>query len=270
MVSAAPRIRILPTSVEPVNEIARTRLSAMKTPLTLARRWRCDLEHARGQAGIVEDPTDLERGQRGELGGLEDHRAAGGQAGAELAEDLQRREVPRRDAGGDPDRLLERDDPLGAGRGRDGHAVDPAGLLGEPVDEADAVLDLADGLGDRLALLAAQQLGELVDALLEDPGGAAHDRCALDGRRRAPARPGPRPRRRSSPGRRPRWRRRPWRRRSPWTGSSDVEGGAVGGVPPLAVDEELGREVHGGPLGFREWVLRARSRRAPPTGSRRP
>ena len=53
-----------------------------------------------------------------------------------LARQHRRREVPRRDAGGDADRLLRDDDAAVAHVGRDRVAVDALGLLAEPLEEA--------------------------------------------------------------------------------------------------------------------------------------
>ena len=86
-------------------------------------------------------------------------------AGADLAGDHGGGEVPRRDGRDHADRLLD-DDDAGVGlEGRDGLAVDALGLLGEELDEAGGVEDLALGLGERLALLVGEQQRQLVGVL---------------------------------------------------------------------------------------------------------
>ena len=72
---------------------------------------------------------------------------------------------------------------------RDGVAVDALGLLGEPLDERRAVDHLAARLGQRLALLAGHQPGELllVRDLQIEP--APQDRGTLLGGLGTPCRP---------------------------------------------------------------------------------
>jgi hypothetical protein len=56
-----------------------------------------DVDHALWDADIVRYALELQGGQRGDLGGLEDERVAGGKGGGHLpARDLQG-EVPRDD-----------------------------------------------------------------------------------------------------------------------------------------------------------------------------
>ena len=59
-----------------------------------------DVEHAVGQARLVEDLGQRQHRQRGLLGRLHDHRAAGGDGRADLAGAHRHREVPGRDAAG--------------------------------------------------------------------------------------------------------------------------------------------------------------------------
>ena len=63
------------------------------------------IEHPGGQPGMVDDLGQHESVERGHLGRLEDHRAAGRQSGRHLRCDLMQREVPRGDGGHHPDRF---------------------------------------------------------------------------------------------------------------------------------------------------------------------
>ena len=66
-----------------------------------------EVEHAGGQAGVVDDLGEDEGVERGDLAGLEHDGAAGGHGVGDLGGDLVERVVPRRDAADDADRLLD-------------------------------------------------------------------------------------------------------------------------------------------------------------------
>jgi hypothetical protein len=76
--------------------------------------------------------------------------------------------------------------------GRDHVAVDALAFLGEPLDEAGAVGDLAARLGERLALLGGHQLRQVLLRRHHQLEPLAQDGRALLGRLRAPGRHGPR------------------------------------------------------------------------------
>jgi hypothetical protein len=65
---------------------------------------------------------------------------------------------------------------------RDGFAVEPLRLLAEPVEEGGSVINLAQGFGQRLALLQRHDLGEVALVAQHQLGPAAQDRAALLGR----------------------------------------------------------------------------------------
>jgi hypothetical protein len=145
------------------------------------------VEHAGGQAGVVDDLGEDVGVERGDLAGLEHHRAARGQRRGDLRRDLVQRVVPRRDAADDADRLL---DHLGVGDlllvlvglrqlGGGGEGVDgQAGLdqLRQPLrharltghDGGDLVHAGHEALGDPGA-----ELGPLLRVLDAQPGKAA-------------------------------------------------------------------------------------------------
>ena len=121
---------------------------------------------------------------------LDHHRAAGGQCRRAFAGDHGGREVPGRDGGADPDRLLEHEHPARAHGLRDDVAIDPLRLLGEPLDEGGGVDDLALGFGERLALLAGHQIGEVLLGGHHQVVPLAQDRRALLGGLGTPGRQG--------------------------------------------------------------------------------
>src|SRR6266704_1027005 len=88
--------------------------------------------------------------------------AAGGQSRRGLARDHRRREIPRRDGGADADRFLDDDEALVGLLRRNDVAIYAAPLLGEPVDESGGVADFAARFGERLALFAGHQHGQVV------------------------------------------------------------------------------------------------------------
>ena len=148
-----------------------------------------------GQAGLDEGVDQAQRGQRRQRGRFEDDRVAAGDGRAELVGDQVERVVERGDGGDDAQRFagepalpvlraligVEGDDLAGVapclGRGQ-GQGVDRAG-------------DFLAGLGDGLAGLADDQLGEGLGAPLDQAGGAFQDRspggAGQRGRGAAPA-----------------------------------------------------------------------------------
>jgi hypothetical protein len=147
---------------------------------------RDDVEHARREADLLERGGQRQHGQRRQLGGLDDHRAAGRDGGPDLAGAHGEREVPRGDEQAGTDRLADRQQPAASGRRLHPAAVDADGLLGEPPEELRAVGDLPLRLLDRLAHLEAHQLGEVVGPLGDQLERATKDLAALAWRRRPP------------------------------------------------------------------------------------
>ena len=64
-----------------------------------------EIEHALGHAGLVQDFGNHQRRVGRELARLQHHRAAGRECARDLARDLVRRPIPRRDHADDADRL---------------------------------------------------------------------------------------------------------------------------------------------------------------------
>ena len=102
-------------------------------------------------------------------------------AGPALRVIMAMREVPGRDRGAHAHGLLQHQDPARGHGLRDDVAIDPLGFLREPLEERGAVGDLALGLGQRLALLAGHQEGEVVGVGHDQLEPAAQDRRPLLG-----------------------------------------------------------------------------------------
>ena len=166
------------------------------------------------QAGLRQQPHQVDRGVRRQLARLEDEGVAGREAGRDLPGDLEQRVVPRRDQRADADRLVHdpADDVRVAG-------VDhPAGVLGRDpavvAEHRDHVGDVVAALDQALAGVERLHPGQVLGVALEQVGQPHQQVAALAGRR-APAR-GRRGRRRAPRRSRPRCpRRRPRRPRRP-------------------------------------------------------
>ena len=132
-----------------------------------------DVEHAGGQAGLAGEPRQRERRQRRHLGGLDHHRAAGGQRRNDLPYGHLQRIVPRRDGRDDADGLTP---DAGGVVGRvfgGGLPLEVPCRAREEVDvvhaagdveigcEPDRLTRLADFLGDQRFGVFAGELGQL-------------------------------------------------------------------------------------------------------------
>ena len=149
-----------------------------------------DLQDSVGQAGLLHQFREHQRHGRIALGGLEDEGVSGGDGRAELPHRDHGGEVERRDAGGHAERLAQ------------GIHVDAgAGAVGElafqQVRRADAELGdlepadhVARRVGQRLAVLAAERLGEFVHVAVEEGNELHQDAGAALGVGRAPHRLG--------------------------------------------------------------------------------
>jgi hypothetical protein len=129
---------------------------------TGATRAGDDVDHARGQVGLLADLGEQQGGQRRGLRRLEHDRVAARQGRRDLPCQHQQREVPRDHLPGHAQRL--RVGPVA----RPGQLVGPAGVV-EEVRGDQRDVDVA-GLPDRLAVVQRLQDGELAGPLLDDPG----------------------------------------------------------------------------------------------------
>ncbi|MCY1357316.1 hypothetical protein D9M69_438050 [compost metagenome] len=153
-----------------------------------------DVEHPGRVARLQDKLGQLEGRQRGFVGGLEDHRAAGGQRRAELPAGQQQGEVPG-DDGADHAHRLATDVAveLGIGHQRQGRveggAFDLGGPAGHVAEEVDGQLHVHDlGHGGALAVVQAFQFGQLPGVALHQVGQAPQQVLPLAGAHAAPGR----------------------------------------------------------------------------------
>ena len=121
-----------------------------------------DVEDAGGQAGLDEQFRDAQRHARIALGRLQDEGIAAGERRRDLPERDHGGEVERRDAGDHAERLAHRID-VDAGAGAVGElALHHVRSADADLDHFEPTLDVALGVGDRLAVLARQDLGQRI------------------------------------------------------------------------------------------------------------
>ncbi len=144
-----------------------------------------EVDDAVGQPGLGEQLDEALGQERRVLGGLEHDGVAADERGRELPGRDRDREVPRRDRADDADRHPHRHLELVAELGRRRVAEHAPALAGHVDRHVDRFLDVAAGLGEHLAHLAAHQLGQLGLLVLEQPREAEQDLAAL-GRRDEP------------------------------------------------------------------------------------
>ncbi len=134
-----------------------------------------EVQDARGQPGLLHHGGEQLGGQRGEVRGLQDHGAAGGHRGCDLAGGHGQREVPRRDQQAGAYRLLGDQQSGLAVRGYGVAAKGADGFLGEPAEELGTIGDFATGFGQRLAHLHGHQEREVFGAFGHQFKGTAQD-----------------------------------------------------------------------------------------------
>ncbi|CDY79544.1 hypothetical protein BGLT_02326 [Caballeronia glathei] len=144
------------------------------------------VEHALGQPGLSEQFREPDRRRRIALRRLQHERVAGGDRDREHPARHHHREIERRDARDDAERLAQIP------------VVDaPADLVGEigleqirnaagKFDDLDAAHHFALGVAEHLAVLAGDELGQLVVVLVEQLLELEHHAGALERRGFAP------------------------------------------------------------------------------------
>jgi ParB family chromosome partitioning protein len=167
-----------PVRVEPVK-------ATLSTPgwliAGLAAEARHDVDHARREAGLVEQVAQVQRRQRRLLGRFQDHRVAGGQCRRQLHHRHEQREVPRHDLADDADRLAQR-----VGQERPAHRHRLAAQLGRPAGvvaqrlHGQRQVHLA-GVAKRLAGVVGLERGERGGVLLDEVGEAVQQALAIRG-----------------------------------------------------------------------------------------
>ena len=187
-----------PTSLLPVKETARTASwSRIALPTALPEpRIRFKTPFGRPAR------SKMRNHGRGGLGrqrrGLEHDRVAADERGRDLPDRDRDREVPRRDARDDAERVPQRVAEVARQLGGDRLAAHAPAFCRDVLEDVDAALDLAERLLEGLAFLAGQQPRQVFLLLVEDRHGAEQHGAPLGRGRVAPfreTRPRPRPRR---------------------------------------------------------------------------
>ena len=192
---AAARMTAVPVAVEPVKATLSTPgCSASGAPASGPKPGE-HVEDAGREAGLLEEPRELERRGRRLLGRLGDDGAARGQRGRELPRQQQHRRVPRRDRGDHADRLAARVDQPVLARAGDRLAADLVGGARPVVQVVRQPAQLLLHLAQQLAVVGHLDRGDLERALGDEVGerGAAAARArgrasAATARRRTRAR----------------------------------------------------------------------------------
>ena len=127
---------------------------------------------------MFENRGELQRGDRGGLGGLENDGVSGGQRGCDFPREHQQREIPRDDLADHAERL-ER-----AAGGDELEFVRPAGVV-EEMRGGHRQVEVARLL-DRLAAVEGFRHGELAGAVLEQAGDAEEILASLLARQHRP------------------------------------------------------------------------------------
>ena len=146
------------------------------------------VEHAFGDARFGGELRELQGGERGDAGGLEDDAVAFGKGGAELPAHHHEREVPRQDAGDHPGGLAH-DEPQPAVSGGGDAAVLLVRAFGVPFEALDGFRQIREqAFADGLPAVQRFEDRQLDLMLFDEPDEAHEDFFAL---RRMHTRPGP-------------------------------------------------------------------------------
>ena len=149
-----------------------------------------DVEHAGGNPSLFRQHRQGKSRQRGFFRRLEDHGATGCQRRADLAGDHRQREIPRRDGRHHTNGFLDHNDARISLMARDHVAIRTLGFFGKPLQKACGIHHFAHGLGQRLALFAAEQSGQVLLVAQHQFAPALEALAALFGGQLAPGRQG--------------------------------------------------------------------------------
>ena len=144
-----------------------------------------DIEHTGGQQ-VGDEFGKLQCGQRGLLGGLEDHHIAGRKDGGDLPGCHQQWVVPRRDHPDDPEWLAQDDRQVTLGIVGGGLGGDRAGGAGHEPERVDGLRDVVARHHQRLTGVGRFQPGEHIGVLGDSVGDLVQDLGALLGNQPRP------------------------------------------------------------------------------------
>jgi hypothetical protein len=139
-----------------------------------------------GSQDVRGELRQLQRGERGQLGGLEHNRAAGGERGADLPDGHHQRVVPRRDRRHDAHGVATQHRRVTVEVLAGGAPFQEAGGAGEEPEVVDGEADLLGHRGDGLADVERFEGAEVLGVRLDAVGQGEQGRAALRGRRRSP------------------------------------------------------------------------------------
>ena len=137
------------------------------------------VEHAGRNAGAHGQFGSSQSGQRGQLGGLDDHGATSGKRRCHLAGDHGQREVPGGDGSAHTDGLLDHHQAAVVVKLGQGFAVQALGFFGKPLHEARTIGYFALGFAKRLALLGGHDAPQVFLVGHEQVEPLAQDDAAL-------------------------------------------------------------------------------------------
>ncbi len=143
------------------------------------------VQHPVGDAGVERELREPERGERRQLGRLENDGVAAGERRADLPGRDVERKVPRDDGRDDTERLAERH--VHPARDRDGLAVVLVDRPGIEVEDRRNHADLAARARDRLADVLRLDLRELLGVLLDERREPSEQASTVDRRDSTPA-----------------------------------------------------------------------------------
>ena len=180
-----------PTSVEPVNAILRTPSWRARCSPTVRPGPGHDVHDPGREARLDHQLGDAQGAQRGQLGGLHDHRVAGREGRAHLPAAEHEREVPRHDHPDHAQRLAQ-DVVQEPGLDRDDIALDLVGHTAEVAEGRRGPRHVeVPAVADRVARVERLERGQLVGVGLDQVGEPKEQSPAGRG-----LRPGPRRERR--------------------------------------------------------------------------
>lgn len=146
---------------------------------------RDDVDHTSREAGLLDELTHVQTGERGLLGSLHDNSVTGSHGGGNLPRPHEEREVPGDDLTADTNGLVACVG-KGIGVGVNGLAVDLVGPSGVVADAANGVTHVNLGYVESLAVVSGLQSSQVVNVPLHQVGQLGQQAAALGGDHLAP------------------------------------------------------------------------------------
>ena len=181
--TAAPRISDRPASMPPVSEMRSMSGESARAWPTRSPGPRTRLTTPGGTPASLEQPRQVDRGQRCQVSRLHHGRAAGGQGRRDLPGQLEERVVPRSDEPAHPDRLVG-DAADGSGDARvDDSTRLVVGDVRVVAEDAHDIGDVGAALAHGLARVDGLLARQVLEVTLEQTRDAVQERGTLAGRR---------------------------------------------------------------------------------------